>query len=191
MARGGSPTITTLSIFVVVFLLEWAAVPFGLSGTLFVLHPPVAVHPWTVVTSVYAHQTLDHLLANSAGLLVTGFLLERKTTSLRYHVFFVGTGALAGVAQITLGDLFGPATGVLGASGAIFAFLGYLLTGNRLTETVVGGVALSTRVQVLAFLLVAAVVTLATGSARAALVAHFTGLFLGLLAGRAHLLRAR
>ncbi|RXK51541.1 rhomboid family intramembrane serine protease [Halorientalis pallida] len=190
MVLGRSPTVTTLSVFVVIFLLEWVAIPLGLFGTLFVLTPPVAAHPWTLVTSVYAHVTLQHLLANSLGLLVTGVVLERATTRLRYHAFFVGTGALAGIAQITVGGAFGAGTGVLGASGAIFAFVGYLLTSNRLTDTVVGGIELSGRVQMLAFLLVAAGITLATGSARAALVAHFTGLLVGLLAGRAHLLRA-
>jgi membrane associated rhomboid family serine protease len=189
MVTGRSPTITTLSVFVVVFLLEWVAVPLGVFGTLFVLTPPITVHPWTLVTNVYAHATLQHLLANSVALLVTGVVLERATTRLRYHSFFVATGALAGLAQITVGGAFGPGTGVLGASGAIFAFMGYLLTSNRLTDTVVGGIALSGRVQLLAFLVIAAAVTVATGSARAALIAHFTGLFVGLLAGRAHLLR--
>lgn len=191
MVLGRSPTVTTLSVFVVVFLLEWVAIPLGLFGTLFVLTPPIATHPWTLVTSVYAHMTLQHLLANSLGLLVTGAVLERATTRLRYHAFFVGTGALAGVTQITVGSALGPGTGVLGASGAIFAFVGYLLTGNRLTDTVGGGIELSGRARLVALLLVAAVVTLATGSARAALIAHFTGLFVGLLAGRAHLLRVK
>jgi membrane associated rhomboid family serine protease len=189
MVLGRSPTVTTLTAFVVVFLLEWVAIPLGLFGTLFVLTPPVTAHPWTLVTSVYAHMTLQHLLANSLGLLVTGAILERATTRLRYHAFFVGTGALAGITQITVGAAFGAGTGVLGASGAIFAFVGYLLTGNRLTDTVVAGIELSGRTRLLALLLVAGVVTLATGSARAALIAHFTGLFVGLLAGRAHLLR--
>lgn len=189
MVLDRSPTVTTLSAFVVVFLLEWVAIPLGLFGTLFVLTPPVTAHPWTLVTSVYAHMTLQHLLANSLGLLVTGPVLERATTRLRYHAFFVGTGALAGVTQIAFGGALGTKTGVLGASGAIFAFVGYLLASNRLTDTVVGGIEVSARVQLLLFLVVAGVVTLATGSARAALVAHFTGLFVGLLAGRAHLLR--
>ncbi len=189
MATGRSPTVTTLAVFAVVFLLEWVAIPLGLFGTLFVLTPPVAVHPWTLVTSVYAHLTLQHLLANSLGLLLTGIVLERVTTRLRYHTFFVGTGILAGISQITLGGVFGAGGGVLGASGAIFAFIGYLLTSNRLTDTVVGGIELSARVQLIGFLAVAAAVTLTTGSARAALTAHFMGLFVGLLAGRAHLLR--
>ncbi|AQL43772.1 rhomboid family intramembrane serine protease [Halorientalis sp. IM1011] len=190
MVTGRSPTITTLTVFVVVFLLEWIALPLGLFGTLFVLTPPASVDPWTLVTSVYAHATLQHLLVNSVGLLLTGVVLERATTRLRYHAFFVTTGALAGLAQITVGTALGSGSGVLGASGAIFAFMGYLLTGNRLTDTVVVGVSLSGRVQLLVFLVIAAVVTLTTGSARAALIAHFTGLFVGLLAGRAHLLRA-
>jgi len=42
---------------------------------------------------------------------------------------------------------------------------------------------------VLVFAVIAAVLTLATGAPGVALVAHFTGFLLGLIAGRAHLLR--
>ena len=187
---GRSPTVTTLSAFALVFLLEWVALPIGLYGTLFVLTPPITVHPWTLVTSVYAHASAGHLLGNAAGLLLTGLVVERTTTRLRYHAFFLATGAVAGIAQITVGSLVGGTGGVLGASGAIFGFLGYLLTANRLTEVVVGGVEVSGRAQLIAFAIVAALITLATGTTRTALIAHFTGLFVGLLAGRAQVLRA-
>jgi membrane associated rhomboid family serine protease len=190
-----SPTLTTLALFAVVFLLETVVgllALLGLGGTwsvLFVLSAPLAEHPWTLVTSVYAHAGVSHLVANALALLVPGFVLERATTRLRYHAFFVGSGLLAGVAEVTLGGLVGTPAGVLGASGAVFAVIGYLLTSNRLTDAVVRGVSLSPNVQFVLFVLLAVLVTVATGSPGVALVAHFTGLFVGLVSGRLHLLR--
>ncbi|WP_246983489.1 rhomboid family intramembrane serine protease [Halorientalis marina] len=190
-----SPTLTTLALFAVVFLLETVVgllALLGLGGTwsvLFVLSAPLAEHPWTLVTSVYAHAGVSHLVANALALLVPGFVLERATTRLRYHAFFVGSGLLAGVAEVTLGGLVGTPAGVLGASGAVFAVIGYLLTSNRLTDAVVRGVSLSPNVQFVLFALLAVLVTVATGSPGVALVAHFTGLFVGLVSGRLHLLR--
>jgi membrane associated rhomboid family serine protease len=189
--RRGSPTIETLFVFGVVFLLQAAVSLVGLMAFFFVLAPPVEVRPWALVTSVYAHGGIGHLLANSAALLVFGLLVERRTTRFRFHAFFITTGVLAGVAQITLGSLAGPAQGVLGASGAIFALMGYILAGNIVSATLLNRFRLSGRMQLLLFVIFAAVVTIATGAPGVALIAHFTGLVLGLIAGRAQLLDVR
>lgn len=186
---GRSPTVATLSVFVVVFVLELVARALGVFPALFVLAPPLGVHPWTLVTSVYAHAGPGHLLANAVALLLPGLVLEHQTTAARYHAFFLTSGALAGAVQVTVGSAVGPASSVLGASGAVFAFIGYLLTANRLSEAAIGGVRLSGAVQLLVFGVIAVVVTLATGAPGVALIAHFTGLFVGLVAGRLHLLR--
>lgn len=156
-------------------------------NVLFVLESPVTARPWTVVTSVYAHAGLGHLLANSLALVVVGLLVERRTTRLRFHAFFVTTGVAAGIAEIWLGGVFG-SRGVLGASGAIFALLGYLLAGNVVARRVLDRIALSARAQIAVFVALAIVVTLATGAPGVALIAHGTGLLLGLVAGRLQLL---
>ncbi|MEM4780269.1 MAG: rhomboid family intramembrane serine protease [Halalkalicoccus sp.] len=189
--RRGSPTVETLFVFAVVFALQTAVDLVGLMAFFFVLAPPVEVRPWTLVTSVYAHGGMGHLLANAAALVIFGLLVERRTTRLRFHAFFITTGVIAGVAQITLGSLAGPAQGVLGASGAIFALMGYVLAGNVVSATLLNRFRLSGRAQLLLFVVFAAVVTLATGAPGVALIAHFTGLVLGLLAGRARILDVR
>ncbi len=206
-----SPTLLVLAVLVAVFLLQELVVVlfgFGAARSLFVLSAPVGRAPWTVVTSVFAHSSTSHLLANGVGLLFVGLPLERTTTRDRFLAFFVLTGVVAGIAEVTVsgtvagvlswlsalplvGALF-PAppggVGVLGASGAVFGLLGYLLTGNPLTDRVVAGVDLSPRAQLVAFALLAVVLTLATAGPRVALLAHFTGLLVGLLAGRVRLL---
>ncbi|MFD1585515.1 rhomboid family intramembrane serine protease [Halorientalis brevis] len=189
MVSARSPTLTTITLFVVVFAVETVARLLGVFPALFVLAPPVTTNPWTIVTSVYAHSGPVHLLWNAIALLLPGFILEHQTSELRYHAFFVAAGATAGVAEITIGPLLGSPAGVLGASGAVFAFIGYLLSANRLAEAAIGGVELSGRTQLLAFVILAIAVTVATGQPGVALIAHFTGFLVGLLAGRAHLLR--
>ncbi|WP_254272832.1 rhomboid family intramembrane serine protease [Haloarcula marina] len=194
----GSPTLVTLAALVAVFALQQVVGLVARQRTLFALSNPLFAQPWTLVTSVYAHASLTHLLANAVALAFAGLALERTTTSARFHGFFVGVGALSGVAQVAFAGLVGsllpgvPASvSVLGASGAIFGLFGYLLASNRLTETVVGGFSLSPRVQLAVGGLLAALITLLTANPGVALVAHFTGLLLGFFAGRTHLLRPR
>jgi membrane associated rhomboid family serine protease len=163
----------------------WLTGPLGTA--LFVLSPPVALRPWTLVTSVYAHAGLGHLVSNAVALLLVGLLLERRTTRGRFHAFFLGVGALAGVAQIAVSGLLSVGTvGVVGASGAVFGFVGYLLSSNRIAGAVVRP--LSARGKVVAVVGVAALLTLLWSPAGSALVAHGFGLLVGLLAGRVRLI---
>lgn len=184
------PTLATLGLVVAVFVLQLVAGAAGWTG-LFVLAHPLTVDPWTIVTSVYAHAGLGHLLANALGLAVLGPLVARRTTGPRFHAYFVATGALAGVAEVTFGSLIGQPTAVLGASGAVFALLGYLLAGNVISTVLLDRISLSGRAQLVLFLAVAVLVTLATAGSRSALFGHATGLVVGLLAGRGRILDGR
>lgn len=181
------PTIETLGILLAVFALQIVGGVLGWAGP-FVLASPLATDPWTIVTHVYAHAGVGHLIANVLGLAILGPLVARRTTRARFHAYFLGTGALAGVAEVTLGSLVGPTTAVIGASGAIFALLGYLLAGNVISAKLLDWISLSRRATLVLFVVIAVLVTLATGSPRSALFGHATGLGIGLLAGRAQLL---
>ena len=189
-----SPTAVTLALVLAVFACQQVAGLLGWRG-LFALSNPLLARPWTLVTSVYAHASVSHLVANALALALGGVLVERLTTRARFHAFFVTVGSLAGVTQVALVGLVGPLVpgmparvAVLGASGAVLGLYGYLLGANRLTELLVAGVELAPRVQLVLGVVLAAVVTLLTANPGAALVAHFTGLLVGFLAGRAHLL---
>lgn len=190
MVSRRSPTLTLALVCVVVYALQFVGGFVGVDAAMFALAWPLSHRPWTLVTSVFAHGGFSHLLGNLVALLVVGLLLERLTSDGRFLAFFVVAGVLAGAAEVAVARLvFGELTFVWGASGAIFALGGYLLGGNRLTDRVLGGINISTRAQVAIFLVFAAVLTIATGGRRVALIAHFTGLLFGLLAGRAHILR--
>lgn len=186
-----SPTVETLALFVVVFAAQRLVglVSQSLAVGLFALAPPVSVRPWTLLVSVYAHAGVAHLVSNAAVLVVVGLVVERVTTRWRFHAFFAGIGVLAGLAQVLVADFVGPAAAVLGASGAVFGLLGYLLAGNPVTDAVLGWLPLSGRVRVALLLALAAGATLLTAGPGVALVAHFTGFALGLASGRVHLLR--
>jgi len=195
---GGSagPILELLGLFVVVFALQGITAVFGTMTGLFVLSPPISDNPWTIVTSVYAHGGLGHLLSNSLALIVFGWPVARATTRLRFHTFFVVTGAIAGISQILITNtvaatplVAGSGTvGVLGASGAVFALLGYLIASNRLSVNLASFVDVPQWISLVVFLALAMAVTLATAAPGVALIAHFIGLFFGLLAGRARIL---
>jgi membrane associated rhomboid family serine protease len=205
--RSGSPILDVLAVFVAVFALQALTGFLDAMAGLFVLSPPLQENPWTVVTSVYAHANTGHLLSNAVALVLFGYAVAAATTRLRFHLFFLVTGTIAGVAEIVLSDLLAETPvvsdilgaapmvdvsatgGVLGASGAVFALLGYLLASNRLVAGLGAVADVPWWVTYLVFFGVAAVVTVATGSQGVALIAHFTGLLLGLVAGWFNVLR--
>lgn len=190
----GSPIAETLGLFLLVAAAQFVTGLVGAATGLFVLTAPVADDPWTIVTSVYAHDGPGHLLSNSVGLVLFGWPIARATTRARFHAFFVVTGALAGVSQIVTSEFVltiagaSGTPGVLGASGAVFALMGYLLAGNRISEGLAARVEVPTWFTLLVFVVLAVGITLATAAPRVALVAHFTGFLLGLVAGRARVL---
>jgi membrane associated rhomboid family serine protease len=191
-ARGErSPTAETALLLVGAFLVQYPLSLLGLVGG-FALGPAVVAAPWTLVTSTYAHAGPAHLLGNLLGLLLLGSLVERASSRARFHAFFVLTGALSGVAEVTIGSLLAlDARVVLGASGAVFALLGYAVTGNALVDRVLDALdrATATRGSVAVALVgVAVLVAVATSGPRTAVVGHAAGLTAGLLAGRRRLL---
>lgn len=183
----GRPTLLTLAALLVVFTLQTLGGTLGVGAGAFALALPFVERPWTVVTSVYAHDGLAHLLANAVALAVVGPPVARVTTPIRFHVFFAGSGSVAGIAQVLLTAPFG-STAVLGASGAIFALLGYALAGNRVSAAVLARLPVGRRGRLALFGVIAAGLTLATATPGVALIAHFVGFSIGAAAGRGRIL---
>ncbi|WP_254837593.1 rhomboid family intramembrane serine protease [Natronomonas marina] len=184
---GDRPTLTTLCLFAVVFAVQAFDGALGVDPAVFVLRWPLTKHPSATLVSVYAHGSLQHLAANTLALAVVGPLVAYVTSPIRFHLFFVVSGALSGIAQVLVTVPFGGA-GVLGGSGAIFALMGYFLVGNRASTRALSWLPLGTAGSLLLFGVLAAVVTLATAAPGVALVAHFTGFLVGAVAGRGRLL---
>lgn len=157
---------------------------------LFALSLPVWVRPWTLLTSVYAHERLSHLFGNLVLFALLGVLLERDSRPARFHAFVLVTGVLAGLGQVWISAaVFQEQVAVLGLSGAAFACLGYVVTGNRVSGGVLEQFDAPAWAQLAVFVVLAAVVTWVTRSPQAALFGHFTGFLLGLMAGQENMLR--
>ena len=177
-----NPVVQTLALMVLVSAVAWIGMFVGYSR-LFVLATPLSERPWGLVTSVYAHLGPGHLLANAVIIAIAGGIVALSTSTLRFHLFFLTTGVLAGVVQVLVFHLQGTAIAVLGASGAAFALVGYVLTSNVVSQLVAGWLGISFRIAVVVFAVAAAWLTIEWSAPGSALLAHFTGAVLGLIAG--------
>lgn len=78
---------------------------------------------WRLLTNIFLHADLMHLLANMCVLIFVGIFIEQSLGKIRYLVIYLTTGILASVASIW----WHSATVSVGASGAIFGLYGFLL----------------------------------------------------------------
>ena len=77
---------------------------------------------WTLVTYMFVHGGITHILFNMLALFIFGVHVERHMGSREFLLFYVVTGTLAGIFSFVAYFLTGSYTIVLmGASGAVFA----------------------------------------------------------------------
>ena len=76
--------------------------------------------PWTLLTAVFLHAGIAHILFNGLGLLMFGSILEQTIGSKRFLFVFFVAGLLSSIASTFF---YGA---VVGASGAIFGVIGAL-----------------------------------------------------------------
>lgn len=108
-------------VFVFQFLTDTFVSSFSLTNALTYAPFFTATEPWRMLTSVFAHGGLLHILFNMYSLFVMGMVLEPMLGRARFVTLFLvgGFGGSVGVAVLA-----SPLTGVVGASGAIFAMMG-------------------------------------------------------------------
>jgi len=77
---------------------------------------------WQVVTYMYAHADVSHILFNMLGLFFFGTAVEEEVGSWEFLAFYHLTGILAGLASLGIYWITGQfGVYLLGASGAVFA----------------------------------------------------------------------
>ncbi len=79
--------------------------------------------PWRIITSMFLHFGIVHLLVNMYGLYVLGAVLEPALGTTRFLLLYFFCGIAAGIASLIF-NLYVPSAG---ASGAIFGLFGYRL----------------------------------------------------------------
>jgi membrane associated rhomboid family serine protease len=81
---------------------------------------------WRLVTSMFVHSGILHLLVNVASLVSIGLILERLIGSLTFLAVYVAAGVFASLVSLSISPLGVSA----GASGAIFGLYGLLLASS-------------------------------------------------------------
>ena len=168
------PLAETLALMLAVTLAGWLVGPATVALT-----GAVLARPWTFVTSVYAHGDLVHLCPTAIVVTLAGVPVALSTTRARFHAFFLATGIVAGAAEVLTG-----AAGVIGASGAAFALVGYVVAANPVAGVVATRIDVSPRVGIAVVAAIALLVVVLFGGVGSALLAHFVGAAVGLVAGR-------
>ena len=112
-------------------ILEFAIIPALITGEAVPSGAAFSVPAWaTLVTSLFLHVDMVHLIVNMLFLLVFGDNIEDSTGHLRFVVFYLVCGVGAGLVHVLA--MPGSLTPTLGASGAISGILGgYLLLHPR------------------------------------------------------------
>lgn len=147
--RRFSVTTWIIIINVIIFLATLIAIKIFGEETIFSLFAIQADsffsgRVWTVLTSMFMHGGIEHLLANMFSLFFIGNFVERLIGRKRFFWFYILSGIFAGIFYVFLSFFFwnfgpmiggkylgelivsNPKTYAVGASGAIFALLGLL-----------------------------------------------------------------
>ena len=112
-------TLSLIAVNVIFFILQIA----GLIGKGFAFMPALfAAQPYTILTSMFMHSGIHHLMLNMLGLFTFGSIVEKELGERKMLVLYFFAGLFGSFGYMLFGDsLFIPA---LGASGAIFGLMG-------------------------------------------------------------------
>ena len=127
LTGAGAPVVTyaIIAVCVVVFILQSLPLVGGQVTQAIqyagVYSDPRAFEPWRMLTSVFAHASIIHILLNMYTLWIFGSILEPMLGRLRFLGLFLISGFAGSVGVLLLGNPLQP---VVGASGAIFGMFG-------------------------------------------------------------------
>ncbi len=113
----------TLFLFFSATLVSLLEIPFPSLEKAFAFAPYMLwTNPWMLVTSLFVHANLGHLLQNMAALLIFGAFLEKIIGAKKLLAAYFASGFAGGAAAF----FFYPDSLSLGASGAIMGIVGCL-----------------------------------------------------------------
>lgn len=141
---------------------------------------------WRPFTYLFAHADFGHVFGNILVLLIVGPVLEDRIGGRRWVALYLGGGALVVLSHVLLYPT--SETGVVGASGAVFAILGALaiVAGKTSVPVPLPYVMIMFRMPVWIMALIYGAINVAYALSPGSGVAwwgHFGGLALGIAAG--------
>lgn len=110
-------TITLIVINIIAFLVQ-EFTQGSFTQEFLLVSADILVRPWTLITSMFLHGSLSHLIYNMIALFVFGPFVEKRIGKKRFLILYFTGGLLAGIGA----SFFYPAA--LGASGAIMGIAG-------------------------------------------------------------------
>ena len=122
MNKPAKLTLVLIIINVVLFIPELLPLSFG--GYEFTYWLAATgdslARPWELVTAMFGHWSIDHLLMNMISLYWLGTMIEDVHGPVKFGIIYFVSGIVGNLAVV----LFAPNTLAAGASGAIFGLLG-------------------------------------------------------------------
>ena len=137
-----------------------------------VYNSPIEI--WRFVTSIFTHASLSHLTSNLFGIICLGYVIEKYLTKTEYLFLYLGTGIITEIASSIYHALFSPHVVGVGASGAICGLMGFAII------TLINDK--KDRIKFL-FEIIVGFVTVNLFVPNIDNIAHFSGLFSGLVFG--------
>lgn len=115
-------------LYFVTFIAPQLRLFFGLMPALFL------DRPWTIITSMFIHAGLWHVMANMFTLFFFGQNIISLVGENRFFAVYFGGGILGGILYVLLASPFSIA---VGASGAVFAIGGALAMLRPMTRVII------------------------------------------------------
>ena len=106
-------------IILVAFILQFAVD--GFTDSFKLVGSEAFTRPWILLTSIFLHGDIGHILYNLFALALFGIILENIIGTRKFLVLFFSSGLIASI----ISSFF--YTSALGASGAIYGILGGLV----------------------------------------------------------------
>lgn len=113
-----------LTLFMIIFCVFVYALQFGglITNELAFMPAQAVSKPHTIITSMFMHGSVRHLLLNMVGLLIFGMIVEKQVGMKNWISIYLFSGLVGTLGYTLLAkSMFIPA---LGASGAIFGLMG-------------------------------------------------------------------
>ncbi|TSB44608.1 rhomboid family intramembrane serine protease [Alkalicoccobacillus porphyridii] len=132
--RKNYPVITTLVAIHLILFLWMNLFPFGdwirALGVGSNYHVLMGEY-WRLVTPIFLHVSLTHVVFNSFSLVIFGPAIERILGTVKFLTVYLLTGILANIATLFLGEVYYLHLGASGAIFGVFGVLAYMIWARR------------------------------------------------------------